>query len=50
MLAWLRKLHDWQDLVGAIIGGLLGVFGALIVAHSVTSRERRSASRMLQRD
>jgi hypothetical protein len=35
---------------GAIIGGLLGISGALIVAREVTSREWRSASRMLQRD
>jgi hypothetical protein len=43
-------LHNWQDLSGAIIGGLLGVIGALIVARSALSRERRNASRMLQRD
>jgi hypothetical protein len=46
----MNTLHDWQDLAGAIIGGLLGVIGALIVADSARNRERRNASRMLQRD
>ena len=45
--AWLR---NWQELIGACAGGLLGVIGALIVAASATNRERRNASRMLQRD
>jgi hypothetical protein len=46
----IQFLEHWQELMGAILGGLLGVFGALIVAGSVATRERRSASRMLQRD
>lgn len=50
MLSWLHKLHDWQDLSGAIIGGLLGVSGALIVARSVSKREHRTAARMLMQD
>jgi hypothetical protein len=56
MIAWgrwsvvINFLERWQDLMGAVLGGLLGVFGALIVAGSVSTRERRSASRMLQRD
>jgi hypothetical protein len=50
MLCWLHKLHDWQDLAGAIIGGLLGVLGALIVARSLIGRERRSAARMVMQD
>lgn len=43
-------LHHWQDLSGAIIGGLMGVAGALIVARNALDRERRNASRMLQHD
>jgi hypothetical protein len=50
MLSIIRVLREWQDLIGAIIGGMLGVFGALIVARGLTGRERRSASRMLQKD
>jgi hypothetical protein len=47
---FIEKLHDWQDFAGAIIGGGLGVIGALIVAQGVSDRELRTASRMLQRD
>ncbi|HYM43669.1 MAG TPA: hypothetical protein VET46_12990 [Steroidobacteraceae bacterium] len=43
-------LHYWQELSGAILGGLLGVIGAMVVARSAANRERRNASRMLQRD
>jgi hypothetical protein len=50
MCSIVQVLREWQDLAGAIIGGMLGVFGALIVAGSVATRERRSASRMVQRD
>ena len=50
MECFLAVLHDWQDLVGAIFGGLLGVVGALIVARGVLNRERRSTAVMLQRD
>ncbi|CAD6562653.1 hypothetical protein ACFQ3P_38565 [Paraburkholderia sabiae] len=40
-------LEKWQDLTGAIIGGLLGVIGALIVARSATRRERKIAATMV---
>lgn len=43
-------LHHWQELSGAIIGGFMGVAGALIVAREALNRERRNASRMLQHD
>ncbi|MBN3846093.1 hypothetical protein G3N58_04490 [Paraburkholderia sp. Ac-20342] len=41
---FISTLHDWQDLAGAIIGALMGVVGALIVATRGTRRERRSAA------
>ncbi|CAE6886728.1 hypothetical protein R75471_02126 [Paraburkholderia domus] len=41
---FIATLHDWQDLAGAIIGGLMGVTGALIVAARATRRERRIAA------
>lgn len=50
MCCFLHILDHWQTLVGAITGGLLGVTGAFIVARSASNRERRNASRMLQRD
>jgi len=50
MYSLLRSLYHWQDMLGAIIGGLLGVIGALIVSHGLLRRELRTASRMLQRD
>src|SRR5487761_1429010 len=45
-----QALDRWQELSGAIIGGGLGVIGALIVAREALNRERRNASRMLQHD
>lgn len=41
---FIATLHDWQDLTGAIIGALMGVVGALIVAARATRRERRIAA------
>ncbi|QGZ61659.1 hypothetical protein [Paraburkholderia acidisoli] len=41
---FIATLHDWQDLAGAVIGGLMGVTGALIVAARATRRERRIAA------
>jgi len=31
----IHTVHDWQDLLGALLGGLLGVLGAAIVARSL---------------
>src|SRR5487761_349399 len=45
-----QALDRWQELPGAIIGGGLGVIGALIGAREALNRERRNASRMLQHD
>lgn len=36
-------LNKWQTLAGAIIGGGIGVLGALIVAYNIRRREERSA-------
>jgi hypothetical protein len=43
-------LEKWQDLSGAIIGGLMGVTGAMLVAQTATRRERRIAARMILTD
>lgn len=44
-------LHSWQDLLGAVIGalvgGVMGFWGANIVARDQSQRERRSAVRTL---
>ncbi|MBS0366354.1 MAG: hypothetical protein JSR67_11090 [Proteobacteria bacterium] len=48
MSGFICLLLDWQDLIGAFVGGTLGIVGAFIVATSVGRRERRAASRMLQ--
>ena len=37
-------LNQWQTLIGALVGGLMGVVGALIVAASATRRGRRIAA------
>jgi hypothetical protein len=37
-------LDKWQTLIGAAVGGLMGVVGALLVAARATRRERRIAS------
>jgi pilus assembly protein TadC len=47
---FIQLFARWQELAGAVIGGLLGVIGTLIVAREVRNRERRNASRMLQHD
>lgn len=41
---FISTLHDWQDLAGAMIGALMGVVGAVIVATRGTRRERRIAA------
>jgi hypothetical protein len=46
-IGFIATLHDWQDLAGAIIGALMGVVGALIVASRATQRERRIAAAAL---
>jgi hypothetical protein len=47
---YISNLMQWQDLAGGIIGGLMGVVGAWIVAGSFSLRERRSAARLLTVD
>ena len=37
-------LNQWQTLIGALVGGLMGVVGALIVAARATRRGRRIAA------
>ncbi|UXZ65384.1 hypothetical protein NUJ28_29490 (plasmid) [Burkholderia multivorans] len=47
---WLDLVDHWQTLIGATVGGLLGVAGAWIVAGSARSRERRVAAGMVLPD
>lgn len=44
MIDWLFK---WQTLLGAALGGLIGLLSALIVAHSQRRREELSAAMVL---
>ncbi|CAM2198401.1 conserved protein of unknown function (plasmid) [Paraburkholderia kururiensis] len=44
---WIDK---WQTLLGAGVGGVLGVAGALIVAHTQRRREQRVAASMVLPD
>jgi hypothetical protein len=37
-------LKEWKEIVGAIIGGVLGVVGATVVARDVRGREDRAAA------
>ncbi|MDR5741547.1 hypothetical protein QCE73_00090 [Caballeronia sp. LZ029] len=40
-------LEKWQDLSGAVIGGLMGVVGALVVAGNSVRREQRIGARLI---
>lgn len=42
-----KMLFDWQDLVGALIGGLVGIVGAFIVANSSKKYEQRAAGMLI---
>ena len=44
LVKWLCK---WQTLLGAAIGGIIGLLSALIVAHSARRREEISAAMVL---
>lgn len=37
-------LRDWKEVVGAVIGGVLGVLGAMVVARDARNREDRAAA------
>jgi hypothetical protein len=45
-----RRIDHWQTLGGNIVGGAMGITGALIVAVMVRSRERRIAAGMVLPD
>lgn len=49
MTSWVQHLKEWQELAGAIIGGVIALFVALIVAHDARRRSERSAAMMLGR-
>lgn len=43
-------LEKWQTLIGAAIGGIIGLLAALIVAHDARHREERAAAMLLSID
>lgn len=45
----IKFLEHWQDLSGAIIGGLMGFIGAWVVAKNSANSERRSERRLAVR-
>lgn len=47
---WIDRLDHWQTLLGAAVGGLMGVAGALIVARAQHRREQRVAAGMVLPD
>lgn len=40
-------LHDWQEIIGAAIGGAMGFVGAYWVAHNAKSREEIIAAKII---
>ncbi|HVW52733.1 MAG TPA: hypothetical protein VHC91_20460 [Trinickia sp.] len=46
----LSVLHDWQDLLGAFLGAVIGIVGALIVASATKRRSRNIAALLLLPD
>lgn len=47
-ISWLLK--DWQNLIGAIIGGVMGFIGANAVARYMNRREEKSAAMLIVLD
>jgi hypothetical protein len=50
MCALVTFLHEWQELVAAIVTSILGVTAALVVSRSDSYREERSAAYLLLLD
>jgi hypothetical protein len=48
--AMIEFLNKWQTLVGAAVGGIIGLLAALIVAHDARHREERSAAMLISAD
>ncbi|MGG1943668.1 hypothetical protein AB1286_02525 [Trinickia sp. NRRL B-1857] len=46
----LSALHHWQDLLGAFLGAVIGIVGALIVASATKRRSRNIAALLLLPD
>ncbi|MBI2311931.1 MAG: hypothetical protein HYU77_05455 [Betaproteobacteria bacterium] len=47
LVAW---LDHWQALLGSILGGIVALLAALVVAHGQTRREQRAAATLLIAD
>lgn len=43
----IRTTFDWQGLIGAMVGGLIGIVGALIVAEGTKKYEQRAAAMLV---
>lgn len=48
--AMIEFLDKWQTLIGAAVGGLIGLLAALIVAHDARYREERSTAMLISVD
>lgn len=50
MTYFLEWLDQWQTLLGSILGGVIALCAALIVAQAQTRRERRAAATIILSD
>jgi len=50
MAEFIAYLDHWQTLLGSILGGLVALLAALIVARTQTRREQRAAAILLISD
>lgn len=41
MRAFVQWLHEWQDLVGGFLGGLVGAVGAIYAVYLTLSKQRK---------
>jgi len=46
----ISSFREWQTLIGACIGGVIGLLAAMIVAWDARRREKRAAAMLLIAD